>query len=45
MAPGEFYVLHHMTADSNGNLYASEVEDGRRVQKFVFKGLSSLPAR
>jgi DNA-binding beta-propeller fold protein YncE len=39
VAPGEFYVLHHMTSDSKGNLYASEVEDGRRVQKFVFKGI------
>jgi hypothetical protein len=43
VAPGEFYVLHHMTADSKGNLYVSEVEDGRRVQKFVFKGVSLVP--
>ena len=39
VAPGEFYVLHHMTSDLKGNLYASEVEDGRRIQKFVFKGI------
>ena len=39
IAPGEFDVLHHMTTDGKGNLYTSEVEDGRRVQKFVFKGL------
>ena len=45
VAPGEFYVLHHMTADSKGNLYASEVEDGRRIQKFVFKGLMSVPVK
>ena len=32
VAPGEFYVLHHMTSDSKGNLYSSEVEDGRRIQ-------------
>jgi sugar lactone lactonase YvrE len=38
VAPGEFYVLHHMTTDLKGNLYTSEVEDGRRVQKFVYKG-------
>ncbi len=44
VAPGEFYVLHHMTADSKGNLYVSEVEDGRRVQKFVFKGVSMVPS-
>jgi DNA-binding beta-propeller fold protein YncE len=45
VAPGEFYVLHHMTADSKGNLYSSEVEDGRRIQKFVFKGISAVPAK
>jgi DNA-binding beta-propeller fold protein YncE len=45
VAPGEFYVLHHMTADSQGNLYASEVEDGRRIQKFVFKGIVSVPVK
>ena len=44
VAPGEFYILHHMTSDSKGNLYASEVQDGRRVQKFTFKGLSTVPA-
>ena len=40
IAPGEFNVLHHMTTDSKGNLYTAEVQDGRRLQKFVFKGLS-----
>jgi NHL repeat-containing protein len=45
VAPGEFYVLHHMTSDSRGNLYSSEVEDGRRIQKFVYKGLVPLPAK
>jgi hypothetical protein len=43
IAPGEFDVLHHMTTDSKGNLYSSEVEDGRRVQKFVYKGLVMMP--
>jgi hypothetical protein len=40
IAPGEFNVLHHLTTDANGNLYTSEVQDGRRVQKFVFKGVA-----
>jgi DNA-binding beta-propeller fold protein YncE len=39
IAPGEFYVLHHMNVDSKGNLYTTEVQDGKRAQKFVFKGL------
>jgi hypothetical protein len=43
--PGEVYVLHHMTTDTKGNLYTSEVEDGRRIQKFVFKGLVPAPAK
>jgi NHL repeat len=45
IAPGEFDTLHHMTTDNKGNLYSSEVEDGRRVQKFVFKGLVSMPVQ
>ncbi len=45
IGPGEFDVLHHMTTDSKGNLYTSEVEDGRRVQKFMFKGIISVPAK
>jgi DNA-binding beta-propeller fold protein YncE len=39
VAPGEFAVLHHMTTDSKGNLFTSEVQDGRRIQKFTFKGV------
>ena len=45
IGPGQFYALHHMTTDSAGNLYTSEVEDGKRVQKFVFKGLAPVPAK
>jgi len=44
VAPGEFYVLHHMNVDSKGNLYVTEVQDGKRAQKFVFKGLVTTPA-
>ena len=39
VAPGEFYVLHHMNVDSKGNLYVTEVQDGKRAQKFVYKGM------
>jgi len=41
VAPGEFYVMHHMNVDAKGNLYVTEVQDGKRIQKFVFKGLTS----
>ena len=45
VAPGEFYVIHHMATDSKGNLYTAEVEDGRRAQKFVFDGLVAAPSK
>jgi DNA-binding beta-propeller fold protein YncE len=39
VAPGELFALHQMTSDSKGNLYVTEVQDTRRIQKFVFKGM------
>jgi hypothetical protein len=44
VAPGEFYVMHHMNVDAKGNLYVTEVQDGKRIQKFVFKGMVPAPA-
>ena len=40
-APGAFYILHDVAADSKGNLYTAEVNnDGnRRAQKFTFTGM------
>jgi hypothetical protein len=35
--------MHHMNVDSKGNLYVTEVQDGKRVQKFVFKGMVPVP--
>lgn len=43
--PGEFDVIHHITTDSKGNLFTTEVEDGRRIQKFAFKGIVSEPTK
>jgi DNA-binding beta-propeller fold protein YncE len=33
--PGEFDIVHHMAADSKGNLYTAEIVNNRRAQKFV----------
>ncbi len=38
--PGQFQNLHHIAVDSKGNMYTAEVAPGRRVQRFVFKGIS-----
>jgi hypothetical protein len=36
---GQFYGAHNIAADSSGNLYITETYEGKRVQKFVYKGL------
>ena len=37
--PGEFRSVHNLAVDSKGNLYTTEVGQGKRAQKFVFKGV------
>ena len=32
---GQFHWLHNVAIDSQGNIYTSEVESGKRIQKFV----------
>ena len=36
---GQFYGAHNIAGDSAGNLYITETYEGKRVQKFVYKGL------
>ncbi len=40
--PGEFYGVHSIATDSKGNIYTTETYHGRRVQKFVFKGIAPV---
>jgi len=39
--PGQFYGVHSVTSDSKGNLYTTETYEGKRVQKFIYKGIGS----
>src|SRR5689334_5868685 len=41
--PGQFQGPHHVAVDSRGNLFVAEVSPGNRVQRFIYKGLSSTP--
>ena len=41
--PGAFVAVHSLAVDSRGNLYTGESSEGKRVQKFVFKGIGSVP--
>jgi DNA-binding beta-propeller fold protein YncE len=37
--PGMFYGLDRVAVDSKGNVYTGETYEGKRVQKFNYKGL------
>lgn len=39
---GEFHGVHSIAIDSSGNLYTTETYEGRRIQKFVYKGISAV---
>ena len=41
--PGQFYGVHSLAIDSKGNLYDTETYEGKRVQKFVYKGIGPVP--
>jgi DNA-binding beta-propeller fold protein YncE len=41
--PGQFYGVHSIASDSKGNLYTTETYEGKRVQKFVNKGIGTVP--
>jgi DNA-binding beta-propeller fold protein YncE len=40
---GEFHWVHNLAVDRSGNVFTTEVDTGKRVQKFVHQG--GMPAR
>jgi DNA-binding beta-propeller fold protein YncE len=40
--PGQFYGVHNVAVDSKGNLYTTETYEGKRLQKFVYRGLGAV---
>lgn len=42
--PGQFFAVHSIATDSKGNIYTTETYEGKRVQKFVYKGIGQVPA-
>jgi DNA-binding beta-propeller fold protein YncE len=42
--PGQFYAVHSIATDSRGNIYTTETYEGKRIQRFTFKGVASVPA-
>jgi DNA-binding beta-propeller fold protein YncE len=43
--PGQFYGVHSLATDSRGNLYTTETYEGKRVQRFLYRGLRPVRAR
>jgi hypothetical protein len=40
--PGQFYGVHSIATDSKGNVYTTETYEGKRVQRFVYKGIGAV---
>jgi hypothetical protein len=39
---GEFHGVHSIAIDSKGNLFTTETYEGRRIQKFIYKGMGAV---
>jgi sugar lactone lactonase YvrE len=40
--PGQFLAVSGVATDSKGNLYTIEADQGKRLQRFVFKGVGAV---
>ena len=40
--PGQFFAVHSIATDSKGNIYTTETYEGKRLQKFVYKGMATV---
>jgi DNA-binding beta-propeller fold protein YncE len=43
--PGQFFGIHNIATDSQGNLYATETYEGKRVQRFMYRGLRAVTTK
>jgi len=41
---GQFFGVHSIAIDSKGNLYTTETWEGKRLQKFAYKGIKQVTA-
>jgi hypothetical protein len=40
--PSQFYAVHSIATDSQGNIFTTETYRGQRLQKFIYKGLGPV---
>jgi sugar lactone lactonase YvrE len=43
--PDQFFGVHNLAVDSKGNLYTGETFDGKRVQRFLNKGMGAITSQ
>ena len=42
--PGQWFAVHSIATDSKGNIFTTETYEGKRIQKFVYKGMATVAA-
>ncbi len=40
--PGMWFAVHSIATDSKGNIYTAETYEGKRIQKFAYKGIATV---
>jgi hypothetical protein len=40
--PGMWFAVHSIATDSKGNIYTTETYEGKRLQKFAYKGIGNV---
>ena len=40
--PSQFYGVHSIATDSRGNVYTTETWEGKRIQKFTYRGMAPV---
>ncbi len=40
--PGQFFAVHSIATDSKGNIFTTETYEGKRIQKFAYKGVKPV---
>ena len=40
--PGQWFAVHSIATDSKGNIFTTETYEGKRIQKFVYKGMATV---
>lgn len=43
--PGSWFAVHSIATDSKGNIFTTETYEGKRVQKFVYKGIGRVTVK